>query len=369
MSPFRIPLSSVTLDDASLAHARDAIDARWLSGTGPHVARFEASLARQVGRRHAVAVTNGTHALELALRTWGIGPGDEVIVPALTFVAPAAAVHAVGATAVFADVDPATWTIDPHDVAHRITARTRAAIAVDVLGHPFDHDALRAAVRRTGIRLLEDAAEAHGARSRGNPAGSLGDAAIFSFHANKTITTGEGGAVVTDDDAVAAGLRLRASHGMTVERPYWHEVTGSNYRLSNVAAAIGLGQLAQWDALVAARNAVAAAYDRALADVFATTPLRRRPIAAWADEACWLYTVAHPRRDHLVAALRAAGIDARAIWTALPDLPPYRGGVRGEYAVARRLAREAFWLPTWTGMPPDVVAEVTGVLRHAVHAS
>lgn len=360
----RIPLSSVKLMPNAIELVKEALASGWISGTGEYVQRFEHDLAIQVHRKHAIACSNGTVAVEVALRALGIGPGDEVVVPALTFVAPAAAVRSVGAMPVFADVDEESWTLD---VLYQLNDRVKAIIAVDLLGHPFDyHYILSNRLRGAGIYLIEDAAEAHGARCRDDKVGSLGDISTFSFHANKTVTTGEGGAIITDDSDLAHQVRLRVNHGMTTERPYWHDVIGTNARMTNLTAAIGVGHVYRWDDLVAARNLVAKKYDERLVDLFDQTELYRRPVATWATEACWLYTIAHPNRQPIIDALRERGIDSRPIWTALPDLPLYRESCRGEYPVARKIAAEAFWLPTWAGMPDDVINEVCEVVREAV---
>lgn len=351
----KVPLSSLSLSALERTYAFEAIETGWISGTGSFIRAFEEELARRIERRHVVAVSSGTTAVELALLGLGIGAGDEVVVPALTFVAPAAMVRAVGATPVFADLDPATWTLDPAHVGRLITERTRAILTVDVLGHPCDYDRLAA----FGLPIVEDAAQAHGARYKGRAAGSFGAVSTLSFHANKTIATGEGGCVGTDDEALHERMRLIANHGMTPERPYWHPVLGRNFRMTNVTAAIGLGQVQRWDELVEARRAVAAAYDERLRDL----PLTRRPVAPWATEACWLYTVSHPHRARLLDELRGAGIDARAIWTDLPSLPPYRPFVREECPVARRVSETSMWLPTWSFMEEETIDRVAGALN------
>lgn len=353
-----IPLSNISMTELEINYAKEAIESGWISSSGKYVGRFERALAQKIGRKHVVALLNGTTALELALRALGIGDGDEVIVPALTFVAPAAAVRTVRAKPIFADVDPENWTIDPGQVRRLITQKTKVIIAVDVLGHPADYDALLA----FGLPIIEDAAEAHGACYRGRPVGGFGVVSVFSFFANKTISTGEGGCAATDDDSLAERMRLIAYHGMTKERPYWHDVVGHNFCMTNIAAAIGLGQVERWDELVEARNRVADEYDRLLREM----PVLRRPVSAWATEACWLYTVAATERARVLKVLRNAGIDARAIWTALPALPLYADSVRGSYPVAREISSTAFWLPTWAHMPVDNIQCVAMTLREAI---
>lgn len=351
-----IPLSSLLLTEAARGYAKEAIDSGWVSGTGVYIGRFEEALRKRVDRQHCIAVANGTVALEVALRALGIERGENVYIPALTFAAPAAAVRSIGACPVFVDIHPVSWTIDPAKLGHG-RSHADAMIAVDLLGHPADYDQLSIAVGHTF--LIEDAAEAHGALYKGKPVGSFGRVSTFSFMANKTIATGEGGAILTNGQRLADALRLRVNHGMTKERPYFHEVVGTNARMTNITAAIGLGQVEAWDTLVGARQQVAKWYDKHLPE-----GVSRRPVASWATESVWLYTVTHPERDRVVAYLRERGIDARAIWPALPDLPLYNDG--GDYPVARKVSAEAFWLPTSALMNEEQVAYICGVLREAV---
>lgn len=362
-----IPLSQPSITHQERNAVNQALNTGWISGTGPYVRDFETALKVQLGRDHALAVTNGTVALELVLRALGIGVGDEVIVPALTFAAPAAAVRAVGATPVLVDIDPFTWTIDPLDIPEASTYFTRAVIAVDLLGHPADFawlDTVQDLSKRRNITIIEDAAQAHGAiynRIGEEKAGALAYVSTFSFHANKAISTGEGGAVLTNDVDLAEKLRLIANHGMTSEKPYWHEIAGTNYRMTSLTAALGTAQVKRWDELTAARRDVAAAYDERLSPLFDSEVLYRRPVAQWAKESCWLYTVGSPYRQQLVEGLRAKGIDARAIWYALPDLPPYKQD--GYFPTARKVSQEAFWLPTWSGMPIETIDYICEVIH------
>jgi perosamine synthetase len=351
-----IPLSSPDLTTIERNRVLGAVESGWISGTGPYVAEFEKRFGEKCNRRHVVAVANGTLALELALRGLSIGPGDEVIVPALTFAAPASSVLAVGADVVLADVSPETWTLDPERAAEAITSRTRAIIVVDVLGHPADYDALT----RLGLPIIEDAAEAHGARYRGRPCGSFGILSIFSFHANKAITTGEGGCVATDSADLAGTMRLMANHGMRSDRPYVHDVLGRNFRMTNLAAAVGLGQLDRWDELLAARARVSERYGQLLD----RTACVGRPVAAWAEYSPWLHTVTVENRTSILAYVRERDIDARAIWPALSSQPLF-GPVR-HCPVAEGIARSAMWLPTSSAMTEEDVAFAAGVVNDAV---
>ena len=348
-------------DASESEYASAAIASGWVSGSGDYLRRFEQALQARTSRAAVVAVNSGSSALELTLLALGIGPGDEVIVPALTFVAPAAAVRSVGATPVLCDISARDWTIDPELAGRLITRRTRAIVAVDMFGHPCDFDALLA----LGVPVIEDAAEAHGSTYHGAPAGSFGVASVMSFFANKTITTGEGGSIGTDDPQLAAALRTLANHGMDPARPYWTEVIGRSCKMTNVTAAIGLAQVERWDALVAGRLRVAARY----AEHLGQAPVGLQPMVDGCHVACWLYAITTPARDAVVAQLRADGIDARAIWPAVGSLAPYRSGLREPCPVAELVSTTALLLPTWSDMPDatidDVAQHVVRALEHA----
>jgi perosamine synthetase len=351
-----IPLSQPDLGDLERRYVMAAMESGWISGTGPCLADFERRLGEKVDRQHVVAVANGTLGLELVLRGMGIGTGDEVIVPALTFAAPASSVLAVGASAVLVDISRDTWTIDPARVAEAITPRTRAVIAVDVMGHPADYDALT----QLGVPIIEDAAEAHGARYKGRPCGSFGVASVFSFHANKPIATGEGGCVATGLADLAASMRLIANHGMSPDRPYVHELLGRNLRMTNLVAAVGLGQLDRWEELLAGRKRVSDEYDKRLA----TSGCSSRPVAVWAQYAPWLHTISTDSRDAVLPLIRQRGVDARAIWPTLSSQPLF--GDPKHCPVAERVAATALWLPTSSAMTSDDVKYVADAVTDAL---
>lgn len=355
--PPQIGLSGVDLGELEEFYVRKALADGWISGTGSFVARFEQLVSARTDRRHTIAVANGTLALELALRALDIGLGDEVIVPALTFAAPAMSVMAVGATPVLADVTPETWTMCPASASAAVTSATRAIITVDVLGHPADYDALS----HLALPIIEDAAEAHGAKYKGRPVGAFGVVSAFSFHANKTISTGEGGCVCTDSTALADRMRLIAHHGMRPARPYINEVVGRNYRMSNLTAAIGVAQVERWDELVSARNAVSALYTELLDNASCDA----RPVATWATYACWLHTVLVDDRARVVDYLRSRGVDARGIWPALGDQPVLNTSTDG-HPIARDLSARAIWLPTHSRLTEDETRFVAGALAEAL---
>lgn len=355
--PIRIPLSMPNIGGLERQYVDDAIAGGWISGTGPYITAFEDAVRGRLDRSFVVAMSSGTQALEITLQALGIGEGDEVIVPALTFAAPAAAVVTAGALPIFADVTASNWTINPAEVARLITSKTKAIIAVDVMGHPCDFSALQ----EFEVPIIEDAAEAHGSRYKGKLTGSFGVVSIFSFHANKVITTGEGGCVATDDAELAAKVRLIANHGMTPNRPYHHDVVGRNGRMTNLAAAVGLAQMERWDELIAGRIRAGRVYEEHLA----SAECKLRPADRWVSVTPWLQTVLTPNRDDRVTSVRQVGIDARAIWPAISDLPLYLKSVRRPCPVASYLSSQGVWLPTWSNMSNESIIEVVQVLEEA----
>jgi perosamine synthetase len=346
-SPWKVPLSGVSVSQAEIASVLTALDAGEVSGTAGDVGRFEKSLGLITGRRRAVAVNSGTSALEITLAAVGVGPGDEVIVPALTFAAPAAAARSLGADVVLCDVDPGSWTISPESCAAAMSRRTRAIVAVDVFGQPCNFDALAA----LGPPVVEDAAEAFGAEYRGRPCGAHGVAAILSFHANKTVATGEGGAVLTDDDELAERVARLSAHGMRPGGGYRHGVAGRNVRMANLVAAFGVAQLSRWRELTARRNTIAAGYRGLLGDL----PLGYANPVDGGRPSCWLFTAATDRRDDLLRHLRNRSIDARAIWPSLDEQPFLASARTTDLTTARSLARECFWLPTFHDLTDEQI--------------
>jgi perosamine synthetase len=296
-----------------------------------------------------------------------VGPGDEVIVPTLTFVATANAVTYCGARPVFVDCTPDTWTLDPALVEAKLTARTRGIIPVHLFGHPADMDAIGAIASRRGLFVLEDAAQAHGGEVRGQRTGSLGDTAAFSFFGNKIITTGEGGMVTTGDDAAAARMRLLRSHGMDPNRRYWHPVVGYNYRMTNMAAAIGLAQLERVDRQLERRRELAAWYREELEG----RELQCQAERDWARHVWWMFSVVlserGPERDVVIRALADAGIETRPIVHPIHSLPPYSETSHGErFPIAEAIAARGINLPTWAGLRREDVAFVCKRLLQAL---
>lgn len=365
----RIPVGRPALVGNEKAYVMECMDSTWISGGGgKFIDQFESLFASFCGSKHAVSCANGTAALHLALLVYGVGPGDEIIVPALTFVATANAVRHCGASPVFVDSDPGTWTIDPALIEQAITPRTRGVIAVHLFGHSADMDAIMDVARRHDLFVIEDAAEAHGASYKGRPVGSLGDIAAFSFYANKIIATGEGGAVVTDDASVAEKVRQLAGHGMDPNRRYWFPVVGYNYRMSHIAAAIGVGQLEMAEWHIGQRRMVAALYLRRLTSVEEIVLPVEMP---WATSVYWMFSVILSNklavhRDDVILQLADQGIETRPMFPAIHTLPPYRDATRSSLPVAEHLANRGITLPTWAGMTEDEVEFVASTLISAL---
>jgi len=374
-----LPYGRQSLDDADVAAVTRALRSDWLT-TGPRVAEFERRLAARVGVAHGVAVSSGTAALHAAAFAAGLGPGDEVIVPPLTFAATANAALYVGATPVFADVHADTLTLDPVRVAEKLTPRTRAIVAVDFAGLPADVDALRALGGPAGARLIDDAAHALGATLRGRPVGALADLTVFSFHPVKHVTTGEGGVVVTPDESLAVRMRRFRNHGITSDasdrfsRGEWHyEMVdlGFNYRLTDVQCALGLAQLDRLDAFLARRRAIAARYRAALAEVPGVA-LQRVPDEA--DHAWHIFPIlleldrlAADRRA-IFAALRAEGIGVNVHYIPVYWHPYYQrlGYAKGLCPVAETLYERLITLPLFPAMTDADVEDVITAVRKVV---
>ena len=313
-----LPVYRPLLGDRERRYLLEAFDSGWISSRGEFVRRFEQGFADFVGMPRAVSVCNGTAALHVVLAALGIGPGDEVIVPTFTYVAPVNMIRLVGAEPVFADSDPVTWQLDPADVERRMTPRTRAIVAVHVYGQACDMDRLMAIARRHRLLVVEDCAEAFGTRIGDRHVGTLGDAATFSFFGNKTITTGEGGMVIARDPEVAARIALLKNQGVSSEREYWHVELAFNYRMTNLQAAIGLAQLEQADAVLARKRQIAQGYRHALAGLPLELHGEQRGTTHKPSELAWAYRRrrgVHRRADSALLRTKLTASGRAARWT------------------------------------------------------
>ena len=370
----RIPVAAPDLTGREEAYVVEAIRSTWISSTGAFVDRFEAEFAAACETRASIACCNGTVALHLALLALDVRPGDEVLVPSLTYIATANAVRYVGAEPVFVDVDPETWCIDPARLEDAITQRTKGIIPVHLYGHPADMDAINHVAAVHGLWVVEDAAEAHLATYKGRPVGGLATMATFSFYGNKTFTCGEGGAITLSDPQLELRTRTLRGQGMDPQRRYYFPVTGYNFRLTNVACAMLCAQLERADALVGRRRAI---YDRYNAHLAGVPGLGFQPVADWAEPTPWLYCVTvdpggfgHDR-EALAAHLAAANIETRPFFIPLHTLPPFRetSRQRGEHLPwTDQLSATGLNLPTFTTLTDAQVDRVCAAIRDLADA-
>ena len=348
----RIPLAEPLIGGNAARYLAECLETNFVSSVGPFVSRFEEAFAATVGSRFAVACSSGTAALHLAMRVLDVGPGDEVVLPSLTFVASLNPIRYERATPILVDSEPETYNLDPNIVVDELERRARTGRQqpkvieiVDLLGHPADIGPIIDAAERHGIAVIEDASEALGATYTadhalaGRHVGSIGRIGCFSFNGNKVMTTGGGGMLTTDDEALARRARHLSTQARRPGRVYDHDEIGYNYRLSNIAASLGLAQLEELASLVAGRRRNAAHYDEALATMPGLLPAPRAP---WADPSFWLYT---PRLED--------GIEARPIWTPLHAMKihaqiPMLGG-----AVAQRIFETAVSLPSSSSLSTE----------------
>jgi dTDP-4-amino-4,6-dideoxygalactose transaminase len=369
MIPVMIPM----LGEEEAQAAADAVRSGWVA-QGPRVATFETEFASTVGAAHGVAVSSCTTALHLALVMLGAGPGDEVIVPSLSFIATANAVRYVGATPVFADVDLATGNLTVETIDAVRTPRTRAVIAVHQGGVPFDTAAVRKATAGWGIGLVEDAACAAGSTAYGQPAGAGATIAAWSFHPRKVITTGEGGMVTVDDAEWATRLRRLREHGMNVSAADRHASkqpvleayleTAYNYRMTDIQAAVGLVQLGRLAGLVAQRRSLAARYHSLLEGVDGLVPVRDPAYGQTNYQSFWVLLDGYPvGRDDVLAHLAANGVSARRGIMAAHLEPAYADMIPGPLPVTERLTRDSLILPLHHALTADDQDHIVALLR------
>jgi perosamine synthetase len=363
-----IPVNEPVLDGNEKKYLAECIDSGWISSEGPFVAEFESRFAERVGRKHGVAVCNGSAALDAAVAALGIGPGDEVIMPTFTIISCASAITRLGGVPVLVDCDPLTWNMDPAWVEARITPKTKAIMVVHLYGLPVDMDPILDIAKRHSLLLIEDAAEMIGQTYKGRPCGSFGDLSTFSFYPNKHVTTGEGGMIVTDDDNLASHCRSLRNLAFSARR-FVHEELGWNFRMTNMQAAIGVAQLERLDEFVAKKRAIFARY----ADLLADIPTLQLPVACtdYADNINWVFGVVIDDSVPFDAAeamsrLGKLKIGTRPFFWPMHEQPVYQkmGLFAGEsYPNAERIARRGFYLPSGLALTDEQMQRVAGAVR------
>jgi perosamine synthetase len=370
----RIPVAGPSITEKEIDYVADAVRTAWYGDANVFHERFERAFAAHCGRRHAVSLPSCTSGLHLALMALGIGPGDEVIVPDATWIASVAPVCYVGATPVFADIDARTWCLSPQAIADVVTPRTKAAIVVDLYGSMPDWDELAAIAGRHGVPLIEDAAEAAGSRWRDRPAGSFGIMSAFSFHGSKTLTTGEGGMLLIDDDALLDRvLRLRDHGRAPGDVMFLNEEVGWKYKMSSMQAALGLAQLERLDELVAGKRRVFGWY-REMLDGWNEGALT--PDVPGLYNSYWMSTLLLDGRlgvtkEALVPAMKTAGIDTRPFFSPLSSIPAFcdtaqAKAARARNVVAYRLTPFGINLPSALNLSREDVGRVCETLRETV---
>ncbi len=367
-----IPVNEPLLDGKERKYLNECLDTGWISSEGPFVKRFEEEMARVVGRRYGIAVCNGSAALELAVAALGIGPGDEVILPTFTIISCAAPIVRSGAIPVVVDADPVTWNMNVSQVVAKITKKTKAIMAVHIYGLPTDMDPLLELARKYGLKVIEDAAEAHGLTYKGRPCGSMGDISIFSFYPNKHVTTGEGGMVLTDDEMLAEKCRSMRNLCFKPERRFVHDELGWNYRMSNLQAALGCAQLERLDAAVQKKRRMGACYTELLSGIGGIElPTAKVP---YADNIYWVYGVVLKEgvpfnATEAMKMLADRGVGTRPFFFPMHEQPVFRemGLFTGERCpVAERLARRGFYLPSGLALTDEQMKRVATAVREVL---
>ncbi len=366
-----IPVNVPRLDGNEKEYLVECIESGWISSEGPFVSKFENRMAERVGRRHGIAVCNGSAALEAAIFALGIGRGDEVILPTFTIISCAAPVVRAGATPVLVDCDRNTWNMRAEDIALRITSRTKAIMAVHIYGLPVEMDPLLKLGEEYHIPIIEDAAEMHGQTCGGRACGSFGALSTFSFYPNKPITTGEGGMILTDEGLLAEKCRSLRNLCFGKKR-FVHEELGWNFRLSNIQAALGFAQLERLDDTVAAKRRIGLLYSQLLAGVPGLElPLER---TNYAENIYWVYGIVLKDEVPFDAAevmhrLGEKGIGTRPFFWPMHEQPVFRkmGLFQGEsYPVAERIARRGFYLPSGPGLSETQVEIAAGAVKEVM---
>lgn len=347
----KIPVYRPWLAGNEKKYVNECLDSTWISSKGKFIPLFEQQFAEYLGVRHAASVCNGTVALHAALLALGVGPGDEVIVPTLTYIASVNAITYTGASPVFVDSLADTWQMDPDDVQKKITSKTKAIMAVHLYGHPCQMDVLGELSKKHGIYLIEDCAEALGSEFQHRKVGSFGDIATFSFFGNKTVTTGEGGMVVTNDETLHDRVVHFKGQGLAKHREYWHDVIGYNYRMTNICAAIGLAQLEKVGEIIARKRKIAGQYQEFLKGLTVVCHGEQKDTfnTFWM---CSILTAKTEQRDPLREHLKQSGIETRPLFYPAHTMPMYSQKYQ-KHPVAESLGWRGINLPSY----PELTAQ------------
>lgn len=365
-----IPVNTPLLNGNELHYLTECIKTGWISSEGPFISRFENEFSSYVGVEHGIAVSNGSAALDIAIRALNIGPGDEVIMPAFTIISPAQSVVIAGAKPILVDSDPFTWNMDTASIEEKITPQTKAILVVHIYGLPVDLNPIINLAKKYKLKIIEDAAEMHGQTYNGKLCGSFGDISIFSFYPNKHITTGEGGMLLTNDEELAKRCKKLRNLCFEPNGPrFIHHELGWNYRMTNLQAALGVAQLEQLEGFILKKREMGALYQKGLQ--FLTKKGYQLPLAetSFSDNIYWVFGLVAPNeseKERLVATLIANNIGTRPFFWAIHEQPVFKkmGLFVGEsYPVAEKLARNGFYLPSGLGLTESQQLEIIACIK------
>ncbi len=358
---YKIPVYQPTLAGNEKKYVNECLDTSWISSKGKFVSEFEEKFSDYIECKHSITVSNGTVAIHLALLALGIGEGDEVIVPTLTYIASVNAIVYTGATPVFVDSLSDTWQMDTEDVIKKITSKTKAIMAVHLYGHPCEMQVLSEVAKRNDLFLIEDCAEAFGTKYKNQHVGTFGDISTFSFYGNKTITTGEGGMVVTNDDTLFDRALHLKGQGLAKYRQYWHDTIGYNYRMTNICAAIGLAQLEQANDFIEKKRQIAVWYREFLAN----TPVRFHEEIGDVIHSYWMCSILVPKseqRDELRNHLEQNGIETRPLFYPVHTMPMYADKYQ-KHTIAENLGWRGINLPSWPGLEQSQIHLICDAIK------
>lgn len=358
-----IPISKPSITEKEISYVTSAVESTWVSSLGEYINQFERDFASFCDTRYAVSVFNGTVAIHLALEALDIGPGDEVIMPNLSFIATANAVMHAGAKPVFADIEEGSLGIDPKDLVRRITPKTKAIMPVHLYGHPANMEPIMAIAKEYNLLVIEDAAEAHGAKAYGQTVGSFGICATFSFYGNKIITTGEGGMITTNDAALNEKLRHLRDHAMDKQKRYWHDMLGYNYRITNLQAALGCAQLDRVDFLLSRRKEILDIYRKNLSGIPRISFNKHMP---WAEPTCWLVCMeiegaSEKERDAFIQILKENQIDSRPYFFPMSIMPYINEDA--DTPITFEKSKIGLNLPTYIDMTNEEIEYICSVIK------
>lgn len=357
-----IPIMEPDLSGNERKYLIDAIDSGWVSSKGRYVDQFESDLANFHGVKHALAVSNGTVALHLALVSLGIGPGDEVIVPNLTFASSVNSILHAGARPVLAEVNEETFNIDYEKLTKYITSNTKAIMPVHLYGNPCDMDEIHEIAKEHNLLVIEDNAEGLGSKYKGKLTGTLGDAGTFSFFGNKTITTGEGGAILFQDKKIYDHAKVLRDHGMSPTKRYWHEYIGFNYRLTNIQAAIGCAQLERVNDFLERKKTIVEQYIEGLSSI-KSIQFQKTETSSYNSN--WLITPLFKdiSSDEFAAFLRNKGIETRPAFYPMSSMPVYSKFKVGEYPVSDQISKYGLSLPSYPALEEKEIQYIINSIK------